>query len=172
MPSSPEYNSTRPTAHPNHPEQHTINTQPHSQLLQSSKNGSLPQRNSQITPETSLPPKQQVKTAIQLTGSTRIPTEATKQIKIDTKNSEVSRIVTEVHQVEIRLYGRDLPRRLCMRIASGNSNRDMITSMNSRGKSTLLLGRNKVRLHLLPSTLMEMDTTQSTLPPPLLHGSP
>jgi hypothetical protein len=38
MSSSPVCNSTRPTAHQNHPEQHTINTQPHSQLPQSSKN--------------------------------------------------------------------------------------------------------------------------------------
>jgi hypothetical protein len=133
MPSLLVCNSTLPTARPNHPEQHTTNTQPHSQLPQSSKNGSQQLRNSQITPETSPRPKHQA-SAIQLTDSTRTLTEATKLIKIDTKNSEVSRIVTEVHLVEIRLYGRDLPRKLCMRIVSGNSSKGMITNMNSRGK--------------------------------------
>ena len=37
--SSPEYNSTVPTAHPNHPEQHTTNIPLHYQLPRSSKNG-------------------------------------------------------------------------------------------------------------------------------------
>jgi hypothetical protein len=67
-------------------------------------------------------------------ASTRILTEVTKLIKTDTKNSAVNRIATEVHLVEIRLYGKDPPRRLCMRIVSGNSSKGMITSMSSRGK--------------------------------------
>ena len=132
--SSPEYNSTLPTAHPNHPAQHTINTQPHFQLPRSSKNESLPLRNSQTTPETSLRPKQKARTEIQPTDSTRTLTEATKQIKTDTRSSEVNRIVMEVRREETRLYGRDLPKRLCLRMVRGNSNKGMITSMNSRDK--------------------------------------
>jgi hypothetical protein len=104
-------------------------------------------------------------------ASTRIPTEATKQIKIDTKNSEVNRIAMELHLVEIRLYGRDLPKRLCMRIVSGNSSKGMITSMSNKGRSTLLRGRNKVKVHLLPNILMEMDTIRSTHPLLLHHGN-
>jgi len=172
IPSSPEYNSTLPTAHPNHLEQHTINIRHPSRPHPSNKNESLPLRNSQTTPETSLRPKQKARTEIQPTDSTRTLTEATKQIKTDTKNSEVSRKATEVHRAEIRSYGKALPKRLCLRMVSGNSNKGMITSMNSRGKSTLLHGRNKVNLRLLPNILMGMDTTQSTLPPRLLHGSP
>jgi hypothetical protein len=85
----------------------------------------------------------------------------------------------EVHPVEIRLYGKDLPRRLYTPTVSNsriiiNRNKGIITSTNSKNRWMLrmLLGEDKSRLRLLPNIRMDMDTTnQFTHPLPLLPGN-